>query len=160
MVSAWILTLPWREINQVSKIYEINPKIVGAIIMQESAGNTCATRYEEHYKWTLHPDRYAQINKVSRQTELIHQKTSWGLMQVMGSVARELGHQGPLMELCKPEVGIEYGVKQLLKLKLRHKENLADVIAAYNAGSPRRNEQGQYVNQNYVNQVNRYISEL
>lgn len=160
MVNAWILTLPWTQINNIAKKYQINPKIVGAIIMQESAGEPCATRYEDHYKWLLHPDRYAKINKVSRSTEVIHQKTSWGLMQIMGGVARELGFNDHMVKLCDVETNIEYGVKQLIKLKKRHGGNLDDVIASYNAGSPRKTNTGAYVNSYYVSQVNKFLKEL
>ena len=92
-------------------------------------------------------------------TELIAQKTSWGLMQVMGTVARELGHRGWLSELCEPERGIYYGCLHLKKLMDRH-GNLSDTVAAYNAGSPRRDVNGKYVNQEYVDRFIRVLSEV
>ena len=160
MVSAWILSLPWAEINLVSKKHEINPKLVGAIVMQESAGSACATRYEMDYRWLYKPEIFAPMNNISRMTETNQQKTSWGLMQVMGGVARELGYEGPLVGLCKPKIGLHYGIKKLLELKKRYGDNIENVIAAYNAGSPRRNEAGDYVNQYYVNSVLKYLKEL
>jgi len=160
MVNAWILTLPWKAIDSLSRKHGINPVIVGAIVMQESAGNTSATRYEENYRWLLHPDRYSSMNNISRMTEVNQQKTSWGLMQVMGGVARELGFEGPLVDLCKPEIGIDLGIKKLMQLKEKYKDNINDVLASYNAGSPRLLASGDYVNQYYVNSVNKYIKEL
>lgn len=160
MIAAWILTLPWTQIESLSKKYQINPKIVGAVVMQESAGNACASRYEMDYKWLFKPEIYAGINKITRITETNQQKTSWGLMQIMGAVAREHGYNGPLVSLCDIEVNLEYGIKHLISLKKRFGENISDVLAAYNAGSPRRNESGDYVNQYYVNKVLKYIEEL
>lgn len=159
-VAAWILTLPWRNINIVSKEYGINPKIVGAIIMQESAGNHNASRYEPHFRWLLETKHFSRNLMITEQTEITQQKTSWGLMQIMGSVARELGFAGHLSELNDIDTNLEYGIKKLLSLKKRYKDNHNDILAAYNAGSPRRNKHGQYVNNYYVMAVNRYLKDL
>ena len=56
-------------------------------------------------------------------------------MQVMGTVARELGFEGPMPQLCEPNIGIYYGCKKLFDLNRRHL-TIMDALAAYNAGSP------------------------
>jgi soluble lytic murein transglycosylase-like protein len=122
-----------------------------AIARVESSGNPLAARYEPHYRWTLTPEKFAKAIMITEETELMFQKTSLGVMQVMGALARELGFRGHLTGLCYPEIGARYGVMQLEKLWLRY-NNIEDVIAAYNAGSPRKSN-GVYVNQNYVDKV-------
>lgn len=75
-------------------------------------------------------------------------------MQVMGVVARELGFDGILTELCDEELGIAYGCKQLVRLKKWQRGySESDIIAAYNAGSARFDKQGNYENQSYVDKV-------
>ena len=87
-------------------------------------------------------------------TERQDQMTSWGLMQVMGAVARELGHTGPLSDLLDPPTGLFYGCLHLRRFRAKY-DIWPDVIAAYNAGSPRRvaGQIGPYVNQSYVDKV-------
>jgi len=160
MIAAWILSIPWREIQKVSKKFDINPKIIASIVMQESGGDACATRYENHYRWLLNPEVYAVKNRITVETETMQQKTSWGLMQIMGGVARELGYEGPLVGLCRPEINLHYGIKKLLQLKGKYSENLNDVFAAYNAGSVRKDDSGAYVNNHYVTGVNSYLRQL
>lgn len=136
--------------------------LVHAIIMVESAGNTWAVRYEPNMRWQLPPEQsqiHAKACGVSLDTELMCQRTSWGLMQVMGVVARELGFDGLLTKLCDEELGIAYGCKQLERLKKWHKSySFDDVVASYNAGSPRYTKQGFYENQAYVDKVTAYYS--
>lgn len=158
-IAEWILLLPWPEISKISKIYKVDKKLIGAIVMQESSGNTCATRYEDHYRWLYKPEMFAKQLRVTTITEEIHQKTSWGLMQVMGAVAREQGFEGEMMKLCEPEKGLTYGTKLLKKLINKY-DNVEDALASYNAGSPRRNEDGTYVNQYYVDAVLTHYSKL
>ncbi|MBT8187839.1 MAG: lytic transglycosylase domain-containing protein [Croceitalea sp.] len=155
-----MMTLPWTDISRICKEFEINPKIIAAIVMQESAGNPYATRYEDHYRWTLDIERFARKNRISRDTENMQQKTSWGLMQIMGGLARELGFEGPLVRLCEPEINLRLGIKHILNLKQRYSKNLSDVIAAYNAGSPRKGADGLYVNNSYVIRVNKFVKEM
>lgn len=89
----------------------------------------------------------------SAGAEWTGQQASWGLMQVMGAVAREMGFHGPyLPQLCDPATGLDIGTKFFLVLMARHGKAL-DAIAAYNAGSPQRNPDGTYINQQYVDKV-------
>lgn len=78
------------------------------------------------------------------------QKTSWGLMQIMGGVAYELGFKGWPGELLDPETNLYYGCEFLIgKIFLYGDEDPARLYAAYNAGSPRF-ENGRYRNQRNV----------
>jgi len=132
---------------------------VAAIVIVESNGITCATRYEPRYRYTTHPHIYASNIGITPGTEEIHQKTSWGLMQVMGGLARELGHTTHLTELCDPVVGLNYGCKYIKRLQETY-DKRTDVISAYNQGSPRKTKGGFYRNEAYVDKVSSYIREL
>lgn len=68
-------------------------------------------------------------------TEEIARSTSWGLMQVMGQVAREHGLATEfLSEMCSPEVGVEIGCKVLgYKLSLA-KGGLHEGLLLWNGG--------------------------
>ena len=74
----------------------------------------------------------------------------------MGAVARECGYTGQfLVGLCEPAINIEIGSRHLLDLSRRYLATAGwpGVVAAYNAGSPRVLENGQYENQRYVDAV-------
>ena len=134
-------TLPWE--------------LVYAICQVESSLNPTATRYEPHFRWLVGD------NEAMSPSERHDQMTSWGLMQVMGSVARELGHTGPLTDLLHPPTGLFYGCLHLRRFRAKY-DLWPDVIAAYNAGSPRRvaGQIGPYVNQSYVDKVLRAWNNL
>lgn len=71
----------------------------------------------------------------------------------MGAVARELGFDGSLPELLRPENGLLYGAKKLSKLH-EHYTSVSDIAAAYNAGHPKIDGiTGRYANQGYVDKV-------
>ena len=63
------------------------------------------------------------------------QQASWGLMQIMGAVARELGFAGLyLPALCDPALNLTYGC-QKLQLELEWaKGDVRAALAAYNGG--------------------------
>jgi soluble lytic murein transglycosylase-like protein len=123
--------------------------IVTGIVCQESSGNPNATRYEPGFF-----RRYIQKLGIGGE-EGKGRSTSWGLMQLMGQCAREIGFTGPFHTLLIPEIGLYWGCKQLLRFRDRHftAHGWAGVIAAYNAGSPRKGKDGRYVNQDYVDKV-------
>lgn len=122
------------------EIYLSLPRgILAAIIAQESGGNAFAIRYEPGF-FTKYIDGKPLIGSrlpgASEDTERRARATSWGLMQIMGESARELGFDRPfLSELCDPIVGVRYGAK-LLRRKLDIYTDLARALSAYNAGSP------------------------
>lgn len=139
-----------KHIQKYGEKYGIPPGLIRAIIEVESGGNTFAMRYEKNYPWLAKPfDKFHWHAETEKQA----QKTSWGLMQIMGAVARERGFKGSyLSELSKPELGIKFGCKHL-KWNYNRYGNWNDAISAFNQGSNRKNEHGEYKNQNYVNKV-------
>ena len=153
-----ILQLPWDHITELCDLYKLDFALIGAIVVIESAGRTTAVRYEPNWKTHLNPVMYANILNITTMTEATLQSFSWGLMQVMGTVARELGFCGHLPQLCEPEHGLKYGCMKVNELFNRFDE-LTDVISAYNQGTPRK-ENGKYRNQYYVDTVQRYMSDI
>lgn len=152
MVATWILNLPWNLINTHAGKNGIDPKLVGAFIAVESAGKSSASRYEPGWKYFLNPEQFAKSLGITTATETVHQATSWGLMQVMGSVAREQGFTEQLPKLIVPGPNLDVGCQFLKKLQGKY-PTLQDLIASYNAGSPRKNADGTYVNEAYVQKV-------
>ncbi len=137
--------------------FGVDPDLVQAFVFVESSGNPTATRYEANfYKKYIQPMLHQ--NAITPH-EAIGRATSWGLMQIMGQVAREKGFKGEFEELYEPGVGLTWGLKHL-KHFIDKYPDLDDAITSYNAGSPRKNGDGQYVNQNYVNRIHRYLAQL
>lgn len=138
--------------------YGLDPKIVYGVCMQESGLNPLACRYEPKYKWLWNPSK-SKPKTCSLDTEIILQKTSWGLMQDMGAVFRELGFTGWLTEVIQsPEVQIDYGCCLLAK-KIQ-KYGLVEGILSYNSGSPLRKKGGGYVNEDYLKGVMQYSEDF
>lgn len=158
-VGTWIWRLPLNLMLRESKLNSIDIKVIAAATMVESSGNPFVTRYEDHYRWTLDCAKYARQNGIREADEEHFQKTSWGFLQIMGGVARELGYYGPLTRLAEPSTGLHWGSKKLA-LCLKKYGNLADAIAAYNAGSPRKEDDGSYVNQRHVDRFLDYYNAL
>jgi len=139
----WSTVLP--EVLKTS----LDPGLVRGVISVESGWDTWATRYEKKYRW-LWPG-YNQVVApagVSHDTEVMQQMTSWGLMQVMGAVAREMGFRERFISrLCNPIVGVRYGCKYLEHMKEKRGWDGEDLISAYNAGRPTKD------NADYVRKV-------
>lgn len=145
-----------KEINRAADQFGIDKALIAAIIQVESGGVAFRTRYEDNFKYTRDFQEHASRLGVTFMTEYVHQKTSWGLMQVMGGTARECGFELHLPELCLPKHGIWWGalyLKRQLKRYEKSKTQESDAIAAYNAGSARVNSVGQYTNRGYVMKV-------
>lgn len=94
----------------------------------------------------------AKMNRITEETEVMAQKFSWGLGQVLGSTARWLGFKGLLSELCEPKTGIFWCCEAFQRLSSRYKE-IDYQIAAYNAGSLQKRADGSIVNQKYIDKV-------
>jgi soluble lytic murein transglycosylase-like protein len=98
--------------QKYANAHSLDPALVCAVIEQESSWNPWAIRYEPAF-FTKYVAPLYTNNKVSA-TEAYARGFSWGLMQVMGQVAREFGCDAPFLSaLCDPEQGIAIGCKVL-----------------------------------------------
>jgi len=112
---------------------DVDPHLVTALALIESSGNPYQYKYEPDYRWTNL--NFSHPGLMSTSTEIMGQKISWGLMQVMGGTARFCGFKGWFPELIDPKTGIRWGIEYIKWLKARY-THLEDVISAYNAGHP------------------------
>lgn len=127
---------PFRQLSkEVAVEHGLNPDLVYAMIQVESGCNQWSLRFEPRWRWFLSPKTWSKILNISEMTEHVCQQMSWGLMQVMGGVAREHGFDDLLSKLMIPKVGIDYGCRHLKKMLDRY-GNLPDAVMAYNAGHP------------------------
>lgn len=140
-------------------MYGVDSDLVRAIITVESSWNPWAIRFEPAWRYFVNPRDWADKLLITFETEQTLQACSWGPMQVMGAIARELGFQQELNRLSDPELGITYGVLKLKSLAQKYRDE-SDVIAAYNAGSPRKTSGGMYENQKYVDKVHQSLIKL
>lgn len=143
-----------RILVDAAKFANIDPMLVLAIAEVESAGDPLAVRFEPGWRYHYNVEEFAKLCRISKDTEHTLQACSFGLMQVMGTVARELGHEGSLLQLTDAKLGAKYGCMKLAKL-FKILKSVDDVIAAYNGGSAIRNKDGTYRNQIYVDKVRR-----
>jgi hypothetical protein len=142
----------WGTITIAAEAHRLEARLVGAMVLTESAGETWAVRYEQGYRYLFQPAR-VKPEGCSMASEINAQQCSWGLMQIMGGTARELGFRGWMPELCRPEIGLEYGAKYLAK-QIKRFGSVEAGVAAYNMGSPKKGQDGQYLNQTeYVDPV-------
>lgn len=119
-------------IDAIGQKYGVSPALIKATIKQESNWNVSASRFEAH------------------KTD-----ASWGLMQVLLATAKEtLGNPDlTITQLLNPSTNIEAGTKYLAKQLARYNGNMMDAIAAYNAGSAKKDKNGVYANNAYVQSV-------
>jgi soluble lytic murein transglycosylase-like protein len=116
-------------IQTLAQKHQLDPWLVEAIVFTESSDNPFAIRYEPHFRDWLS----RQGLNLTRQDE-VFRSISWGLMQVMGQVAVERGFGGHfLSELLEPDVGVEFGCRQLAWLSQKAID-LDEMVCAYNTG--------------------------
>lgn len=138
-------------VDKYASKYDLDPAIVYGVCLHESLLDNNAARYEPDYRWLYRPETVKPRHS-SLRTEQALQRTSIGLMQVMGAVYREHGYRGWLPALfADVEKQLDYGCRHLASQVKKH-GTLAG-IAAYNAGSPNRYADGRFVNQSYVDKV-------
>jgi soluble lytic murein transglycosylase-like protein len=106
----------------------IDPVLVCAVCEQESEWETWAIRYEPIFdKKYVAPHSFLVTEEIARSI-------SWGLLQLMGENARELGFQGRLASLCDPFIGLEYGCQQLKKELLKAGGDTTKALLFWNGG--------------------------
>ncbi len=120
--------------RRIAATHGLEPALVCAVIEQESAWNPWAVRYEPGFLSRYVAPLYT-AGKLSA-TEAYTRSMSWGLMQVMGQVARESGFAGQsLAELCDPETSLEFGCRILAARLARARGDVASALLAWNGGA-------------------------
>lgn len=143
------------QITSAAQKHRIDPALVYAVCRQESGMDQHAFRYEPAYRWLVSPNMVKPMT-CSVESEIMLQKTSIGIMQVMGAVFREYGFTGWLSALFGDmNRQLDYGCLHLAKKISRY--GLPAGIAAYNSGSPRELSNEKFVNQHYVDNVIGYM---
>jgi hypothetical protein len=109
--SSW---LPW--LNRYEPDFEARPRYAPVI-----RANDIEFLKTIHYTMTV-------------ATEMKNRCTSWGLMQVMGQSAREIGYSDFIPALCEPAIGIEWGCR-LFEVKLQHAQgSIVQALQLWNGG--------------------------
>ena len=138
-------------IQNYSEIYDLPANVVFGVCLTESALEPLSIRHEPYYRW-LYDIANVKPYGCSTTTEKAMQKTSWGLMQVMGAVFREYGYRGWLSAIPGDiRAQIEYGCKHLASKIKRY--GLEHGIGAYNSGKPIIANDGKLGNQQYIDRV-------
>lgn len=93
----------------IAENHALDPALVCAVVEQESAWDAHAIRYEPAFR-----TRYVAPLGLP-PTEEVARSMSWGLMQVMGQVAREHGFSSKFLSpLCNPAAGLDLGCTVLV----------------------------------------------
>lgn len=131
-------------------------RVIVAIIQVESSGGLYLIRHEPTYRWLYRPEEIAKELGIPVAVEVAQQRFSYGPMQVMAATARELGFRGRDCKDLEGLDGLIYGIKYLEKCVARYPK-YPDYVAAYNGGSVRKLSNGKYVNQQYVDKVDKHV---
>lgn len=138
----------WAELVElIAPTFGLDRSLLLAIIWQESSGDPEAVRAEPGFVWFFSPERgplrdprlTTEHNRdkaltILGEEEFNFQTCSHGMMQVMGSVAREMGFIGPKQDLYLPEINVEYGCKYLKACIRRAGGNLQRGLLRWNGG--------------------------
>jgi hypothetical protein len=103
--------------------FDIDPLLVSALILTESSGDPCAFRYEpafyKKYIARRTPEDlggYFPCHEINVEAEKILRSCSFGLCQIMGQVARELGFRHmDMFTLLDPKTNLQFGLQKLEK---------------------------------------------
>ncbi len=131
-----------REIDAAAKAHGLDPDLVESLVLVESSGYASAFRYESAFfqKYQAPKTEWA----FALQNPLRY-GSSYGLLQIMVAVAREVGFQQyeEPEHLFIPRIGLEMGCRKFAELvawaqrtgpTMSEEIQLRAAIAAYNGG--------------------------
>jgi soluble lytic murein transglycosylase-like protein len=114
-----------------ASVHGIDRDLVCAVIEQESGWVPWAVRFEPGFLRTYVKPK----DPANPSTREITLSCSFGLMQIMGEVAVELGwRNGFLTELCDPDTGVDFGCRKLKQCIADHPASVEAALLAYNGG--------------------------
>jgi len=124
-------------IEDISAQSGVNELLMKCLIMNESAFEPLAMRYEVNYRWVQSDAkvrRHAKRCNISQDTEDQCQRFSYGLCQIMGATLRDMGFKDPLVYAFDIETNIEWGCKMIGNAMRRYDNDIDHVLASYNGG--------------------------
>lgn len=117
-------------VRTIAVRHNIEPALVCAVVEQESSWDSHAIRYEPAFR-----ARYVSSLGLP-PTEEIARSISWGLMQVIGQVAREHGFAGNFLSaLCDPPIGLDIGCAALTAKLAKADGDLSLALTFWNGGA-------------------------
>jgi len=118
--------------KQKAAEHGLDPALLCSLAHHESGNwQPWAIRYEPAFF-----DRYLAPLKGISDTEKRARAFSYGLTQIMGQTARELGFAGDyLAELCDPTTNLEFGCRKLARCMDRVNNDKRAALLAYNGGA-------------------------
>lgn len=142
------------EIERFAADRQLDPDLIEAIVQKESSGDPFAWNPEPAYRYLWDVRRNQPFRALTaeenaserppsdfaalagdRDQEFWGQQASWGLMQVMGAVARELGFREPyLTKLIDVRINLMLGTRLLKRLLTRLNGSEILALQAYNGG--------------------------
>lgn len=124
-------------VNEMSQRYNVPAALILAHIKQESSFNPQAYRAEPAIG-----------------------DASYGLMQVLLGTARQFVPDANSTDMYDPAFNMNVGVAYIAQNLNRYNSNVKDAIAAYNAGTARKNAAGQYVSSKGSTVVQDYVDKV
>ena len=130
----------WSALEAAALRHGLRPHLLAGLVATESGGDAWAVRAEPGYRWLVgddpgEPDTRPPLS--TQATEWATQRISWGLCQVMGATAREMGFRGWLSRLVEPEINLEIGAKYLALCIKRAQGVIEMGLSRYNGGGDR-----------------------
>lgn len=134
-------------IRDVAQRRQLDPDLLIAQVMIESAGQADAFRWEPGFY-----QRYILGKTLPYSHYGPLAACSYGLLQIMFAVAWELGYRGRPEDLFLPNVGLDWGAKKLRTLIDWANGDVEQALCAYNGGKA-LNRTKPYANQRYASKV-------
>jgi soluble lytic murein transglycosylase-like protein len=123
--------------QRAAEAHALWPELVCALVEQESGWNPWALRYEPAFYEKYIAPQIAR-GPIADVTESRARAFSWGLMQVMGQVAREHGFaDASLASLCDPAVGLEIGCRVFATKLAAAEGNVTRALLLWNGAGNR-----------------------
>lgn len=157
--------------------YRLPQDLVMAIAMVESSMSMSAMRFEPTYRWFWDCQNNKRFRRVdiseamvgaapddfsvsagcgTLDTEWMGQRTRWGPFQINGACLRERRYTGPFPIMCSdPDMAARFACAHISTLHERYfaRHGWSGVVAAFDAGRPRKNNAGVYRNVEYLKRV-------
>jgi hypothetical protein len=131
--------------------YGVPVPLIRAFIMKESAWNPNAYHLDKNKDGTTRVDKYGRPSESVGLMQIILGTAEWMLNKPVGSIT--------LNSLYAPSLNLEVGVKYIAYQLKTQGGNIKKAIAGYNSGTPRYTFNGDFINQQYVDQIWGYYQE-